>query len=146
MPNEQPILAWHPSPHELLAPVYLKSRAELIRRTKPESEIELWLRLMKPVQGKLPQPVLDAWQALIDAEGDCRRGYYDPSKSEEDARDARRSAWCAWERACTAWDDAISGHKAGIDALHAVECPDCPWDGTTILPEGRGRVREVEEF
>ena len=22
-----------------------------------------------------------------------------------------------------------------IEALHALECPDCPWNGTTIFPE-----------
>jgi len=34
-----------------------------------------------------------------------------------------------------AYDAAIASAEDDLAALHLEECPDCPWDGTTIFPE-----------
>ena len=39
------------------------------------------------------------------------------------------------DKARAEWDKARADPK--VLALHAKECPDCPWDGRTIFPEAR---------
>lgn len=33
------------------------------------------------------------------------------------------------------WEKVLGEHQVEIEALHKVECPDCPWDGKTIFSE-----------
>lgn len=33
-----------------------------------------------------------------------------------------------------AYWDAYKAWQKEIEALHKLECPNCPWDGTTIFP------------
>jgi len=49
-----------------------------------------------------------------------------PLLSELDAASAK------WFAACAELDDGPS-----VIALHAIECPGCPWDGETIFPEAK---------
>ncbi len=35
-----------------------------------------------------------------------------------------------------AYEEVILIHAAEIEALHDLECPDCPWNGSTIFPNG----------
>ena len=34
-----------------------------------------------------------------------------------------------------AYDKARDAYKPQVEKLHAKECPNCPWDGTTIFPK-----------
>jgi len=81
----------------------IDKRIEYIKYGKPTEEIELRLRLLKPVKGKLPDAVI--------------------------------KVWAVWEKAWAACDETIQKYQSKIEALHTLECPDCPWDGETIFPE-----------
>lgn len=39
-----------------------------------------------------------------------------------------------WEKARADWGKAQQENMPAILALHAQECPDCPWDGQSIFP------------
>jgi hypothetical protein len=41
----------------------------------------------------------------------------------------------AADKALAAYYKALEPYLPAINALHAVECPDCPWDGETIFPK-----------
>ena len=104
------------------------------RRTKNDNNVqeilahmdlqELRLRLLKPVEGELPEAVVKA------------RDAYDKAW---DARDKAGAAYVkamdAYTKAMDAYDKALSDHADEINALHAAECPDCPWNGHTIFPK-----------
>ena len=81
----------------------IDKRIEYIKYGKPTEEIELRLRLLKPVKGKLPDAVI--------------------------------KVWAVWEKVWAACDETIQKYQSKIEALHTLECPDCPWDGETIFPE-----------
>jgi len=83
-------------------------RVEVIKTTKPESEISIRLKLFQPVKGKLPKEVTSA-------------------------RDACDSARDAYDSARNAYDKTLKKHTKAIEALHKKECPDCPWDGKKIV-------------
>lgn len=104
--------AWHIHDRELvevlLEPIEVRRR--YIRQEKPKQERELRLRLLREVQGQLPAAVIAAGEA-----------YY--------------RAWEVYLRARKAYDRALADNREAIEALHAQECPGCPWDGHTIFPE-----------
>ena len=39
-----------------------------------------------------------------------------------------------YDEAWKAYDEAYRACKLEIEALHELECPNCPWDGKTIFP------------
>jgi len=84
-------------------------RVEYIKAKKPAEEIETRLRLFKPVAGWIPE-------RLQRADAEWKR-----------ARDE-------WGRAYAEWERADAECLPALEALHAVECPGCPWDGKTIFP------------
>jgi hypothetical protein len=89
-------------------------RVEFIKTRKPENERELRLRVFKQVKGRLPA----AW-----------------SKAGAAWSKAALAALAAWEKAGAAWDKAYALALPALEALHAKECKNCPWDGETIFPE-----------
>ena len=95
----------------------IDKRIEYIKYGKPTEEIELRLRLLKPVKGKLPDAVIKVWAAY------------------EKARAAYEKALAACDKAWAACDEAIQKYQSKIETLHTLECPGCPWDGETIFPE-----------
>ena len=129
-------LVWHIHHDTLCEPLTqpFETRVSYILSQKLAIEVPTRLRLMKPVRGKLPE-----W---------------------EKARAELLKAGAAWEKAYVEWDKAGAKlDKAGAEfnkahaewgkaraemlkalrhpsvlALHAKECPDCPWDGKTIFP------------
>lgn len=114
-------MVWHAYHAETLCQyVDLKARRAQIEELKPEHELPTRRRLMKPVVGELPQEFVAA----------CEKESV-----------TRKAAWEAWEArearnvACAAQRASYIKHKAEIERLHAIECPDCPWDGKTIFPE-----------
>src|SRR4030067_1149915 len=81
----------------------IQERIDYIKAHKPPHEVETRLRLLKPVQGALPQKLV--------------------------------KAKAAYDKAKAAYNKAYDECLPQIEALHALECPDCPWNGTTIFPE-----------
>ena len=96
----------------------------------------LRLRLLRPVLGSLPTQVIQAGDAYISTrearykawDALVKSGGGDPNASEvyDEALDADAQAWNSVIR-------ALDTHRSEIDALHHAECPNCPWDGETIL-------------
>ena len=83
----------------------IDERIAYIKKEKPQHEIETRLRLLRPVKGELPSEFVTARKA--------------------------------WDKACKARDkarDKGDKHKDTIEVLHKLECPNCPWNGSTIFP------------
>ena len=112
---------WHIHHDTLMEPLIepIENRIEYIKGNKPKNEIELRLKLLKPVEGELPKEFIEAWQKYREA----RQKY-------EEARQKYEEAWqkCVEER---------DGPQ--IFALHEKECPNCPWDEErkTIFPKSQ---------
>jgi hypothetical protein len=118
-------LYWHIHHDILLEPLTepIENRIQFIKVNKPKNEVETRLRLMKPVRGKLPK--LD--KACAEWGKACAE--WGKARAEWD------KACAEWDKARAEWDKACADPK--VLALHAKECPDCPWDGRTIFPEAR---------
>jgi hypothetical protein len=66
---------------------------------------------------------------------------YQATRAEYKAAHAKwRAAYAEWEAAdakyqaaWAEWEDAYRDNLAAIEALHKIECPDCPWNGETIF-------------
>jgi len=93
----------------------IRKRIRYVKKAKPKGEIKLRLKLMKPVKGKLPDEVVKAGEA------------------SNRAGESYVKAWEACDKAWEAYDKALKRHKKAIEALHRKECPNCPWNGKTIL-------------
>ena len=154
----------------------IQERIDFIQAEKPKHEVEIRLRLLKPVQGALPPKLVKArdaylaydkawdafgkdWDAYVKARAAFGKDWdafvkasvayakagdaYDKASVAYDkARDALDKAgdafgkdWDAYDKAKAAYAKAYDECLPQIEALHILECPDCPWDGTTIFPE-----------
>ena len=142
--NERPGLYWHVHHDRLFEYCYDPAeRRAYIRKEKPDAEQALRLRLMQPVRGALWNVALraasdKAWAAYDKAEAavnQARTAYKRAEAAVNQARTAYDKARTAYDKARTAYVHSIPPGQA--EALHAAECPSCPWDGTTIFPEGR---------
>src|SRR3990170_2597468 len=109
----------------------IQERIDFIQAEKPKHEVEIRLRLLKPVQGALPPKLVKA--------GDARGKAEDANAKAWDAYDKAKAAydkdWDAFGKDWDAYRKAYDKYLPQIEALHALECPDCPWDGFTIFPE-----------
>jgi len=110
---EKPQWYWHIH-HDVLLETSsnIAERIEYIKDNKSKGEIETRLHLLKPVRGQLPKPYLRA----------------------EDAYDKAEGTWDKVRKAWKACNKAREKYRPQIEALHAKECPDCPWNGETIFP------------
>lgn len=124
-------------------------RADYIRQYKLPEEHALRFRLFKPVRGQLPAEVVEKARDYADNQLSCigaARVYNnmdqirvafslplcsDNSKIKQNY--VRLLGEC--NEAELAYRKAIEMHREEIEALHVIECPDCPWDGKTISPE-----------
>ena len=102
----------------------IQERIDYIKAHKPPHEVETRLRLLKPVQGALPPKLVKAKAAYAKA----RDAFVKARVAYAKARDAYDKAKAAYNKA---YDECLPQ----IEALHALECPGCPWNGTTIFPE-----------
>ena len=130
---------WHVHHTVLLEWCYnYEERARYIRTNKPRNEQETRLRLFKPVQGRLPEAVVKARQAYDKARQAYLRAYqeaYDKAlQAYVEAYQAYDKASQAYDKAEQALDEVLEDNTAKIEALHAKECPNCPWNGHTIFP------------
>ena len=122
-------LYWHIH-HDILAEPLtepIENRIRFIKNNKPYHEFETRLRLMKPVRGKLPE--LDK----AGAEFVKARAEWDKARAERDKAYAEwNKAGAEFVKASAEWDKARA--DPAVLSLHAKECPNCPWNGRTILP------------
>jgi tetratricopeptide (TPR) repeat protein len=101
--HDEILLEWNTAP--------IANRRKYIREEKPEEERALRLRLLKPVKGRLPEPVARAWVAYDKARDACDK-----------ARAARDKAWAAYDKAWAAYDkarDACDKARAAYDKAWA---------------------------
>jgi hypothetical protein len=144
-PADRELFAWHVH-HDVLMEVLLEPfeyRRLYIKVNKPAKERDLRLRLLKPVEGALPTEVVEVAREYLEAKERREKAWSDYFKEllrlGPDFEDANYS---------TAKDNvlalsvrlkrALYKHRDAIESLHRVECPDCPWDGHTILPKAEG--------
>jgi hypothetical protein len=153
-------LYWHVHHDVLFEYCYdAEERLEYIRANKPESEIETRLRLMRPIVGTLGDPVL--WTKYDKACDGCKKAsdernkawaeydkawaeYAKASDERAKARAEYDKAWAEYDKAWAEYNKALDSWyrsvKPGeVEALHAIECPNCPWNGKTIFPKGGGK-------
>ena len=95
----------------------IESRHAFIDNEKDPPERSLRHQLLKEVVGDLPAALGQAYQALEQANQ-------------------------AWEQVGSdlfsrAWKQTYGDNLPAIEALHKLECPDCPWDGETIFGQGK---------
>ena len=140
-------IAWHVHHRILIEPLTepIEVRRQYIRDTKPPEEQELRLRLLAELRGSLPDPVMRAAAAYVKAHEACRNARAAWRNADADrakACAAWNKAYADWRKAdaeCrpaeAAWVNVLADHAPAIEAIHAQECPDCPWDGRTIFPE-----------
>jgi len=110
--------------HEILLEALtepLKNRIKYIKGTKPEDEIELRLKLIKPVKGKLPSEFIKAEQ------------------EREEAYQAWVKANQAFVKADQAWVKALEDNIPAFEKLHKKECG-CGWSSerSTIFTKDNG--------
>ena len=129
---------WHVHHRVLLEWCYsYNERASYISEQKREDQKETRLRLFKPVKGKLPQEVVEAWQAYIKAWQAIDKAWQALNKARQayyEAQQAYYEASQAYYEARQALDEALHKNMPAIEALHKEECHDCPWNGKTIFP------------
>jgi len=111
------IFCWHIHHGVLIEPLTepLRTKIKYIKENKSKDEIELSLKLLKPVKGKLPQKLIEAGKAYIES-----WPAYDKARK-------------AYSKAREAYGEAEKAHQKEINILHKKECPGCPWNGRIIL-------------
>mgnify|MGYP001583304623 FL=1 len=137
---------WHIH-HDVLAEFAvepIEERIAFIKAKKPEAEIETRLRLMRPIQHKLSSP---DFKEISEAARACR----DARAATKEARQKRHTTQGGFDLYREAYELAnlASSHYQGyknalrhpeyplykeLEALHKLECPNCPWDEDTIFP------------
>jgi len=129
---------WHVHHEQLWEWCYdYDERVAYIRAEKPAGEVELRLRLMQPVRA-VPERMQRAYAEWERAAAERERAYAE----REQAVAERERAYAEWERAAAErerayaqWKRAYAECAPEMEALHALECPDCPWKNGTIFPE-----------
>ena len=121
--------AWHVHHNLLVEPLRkpIKNRIKYIKQHKPKEEQAQRLALLKPVLGALPDSVVKAGADLVIAQTDYEKAY-------EKARVHYGAYYLRYEKAKAAYEEIYEEQQLAIEALHKLECPDCPWDGETIFP------------
>jgi len=145
------IFAWHVH-HLVLVELLtepIEDRIKYIKTVKASTEtqeqIALRLRLLRPVKGMLPIDYDEARDASDKARkvyDEAREACDEARKASDKARKALGEARKVYDEAREACDEAEKTYKGigvacktEIEALHKIECPDCPWDGETIFSE-----------
>ena len=121
-----------------------RGREHYIGIVKPLDEVPTRLRLMHWIKGELPKAVLAdgqtctvAWKAYFEAGAACKAAEAEGGMTFTTKLQAWTKARLAYEDAADAYGKTIESHHDEIEALHKLECPNCPWDGTTIFPEAK---------
>ena len=142
---------WHVHHNELVEwSDNIQERIDYINKDKPKQEIALRLKLLQPVNGKLPDEYVKADEARVkayeardkaDEAWEARVKADEAYEARDKAYEARVKAYKAYEarvKAYKAWEKAREKYKSQIEELHNKECPNCPWNGTTIFVKEAG--------
>ena len=122
-------LFWHIHHDVLLEPLTepLKNRIKYIKENKPKDEIELRLKLMKPVKGELPLEFVEAWQKYKEMKWDSTWERYDNGWFQNDkAWESCDKEWLEYMWAKQKYNKMWQKYLSQIEALHKKECPRCP--------------------
>ena len=124
MKKEKIQFFWHIHHDILLEPLTepIKNRIKYIKENKLKNEIELRLKLLKPVKGKLPKEFIEAEQK-----------YDEAVQKYDEARQKCDEAIQKCDETRGKCDEMWNKYKPQIESLHKKECPDCPWTGTYII-------------
>ena len=76
-----------------------------------------------------------AWETADAAWGTADAAWETAYAAWAKANAAWETAYAAWAKANAARETAYREYLPEIEALHKIECPDCPWDGKTIFPK-----------
>jgi hypothetical protein len=144
---------WHFHHEILMEPLMepFETRQEFIRSNKLPSEIETRLRLFQPVRGKLTLPKYwqeveakweEAYAKWREADAKWREAYAkwrEADAKRQEAYAKRQEAYAKWQEAYAKRQEAYAKWQASpswkeVEALHRKECPNCPWNGSTIFP------------
>ena len=127
----------------------LENRIAYIKANKPANEIATRLRLIRPAVGveqifkAYDEVMVPAWKTYSEAKASAGKTYYEVRASAWKTYDeATASAWKTFNEAVASaektYDAAVApARKAfneAVEALHAEQCPNCPWNGETIFP------------
>ena len=125
---------WHVHHTTLCEPLTepLVNRLDYIRKHKPESEQAIRLALISPVKGTIPAAYVKARVALDKAGA----AFVKARVALDKAGAAYVKAGVAYDKAWVALDKAWAAARPELETLHAIEHPDCPWNGWTIFPGG----------
>jgi len=129
-PDGPPVWAWHIHHTELVEVLIepVASRVAWICDNKDPAEIPRRLERLRPVLGELPEAVAEAGRRLIEAAKVCRKVFGEPTR-----RYRYSEAFTALGKAGRAYHKARKAHAKELEALHAVECPNCPWNGEQLV-------------
>ena len=110
-------IVWH-GHHENQCPLEeltgtIEERRQEIIAEKPRYEHELRLRLLRPASPEAVEAKAAYRAAMATARAGCWGAAMAPAQA--------------------AYDAAVTTALQAILALHATECPDCPWDGHSIF-------------
>ena len=130
---------WHVHHDYLMEWCYDRDKREAyIRGDKPESEQEVRLRLFQPIEAELPPALVEAGRAYHEAHRVCDEAWRKVSDTVGQVYYVAMRAYYVAELTCSkarqACDEVMRSCRAEIEASHAKECVDCPWDGKTIFP------------
>ena len=126
-PKRKSGLTWHRSHDELVEWCWdYDGRLEAIEK-KPPHEVPTRKRLFQFVSWPaMPEDVRKALAACDEAWAAPGQARAALSKAEA----ARDKAWTA-----LALDAVLQRHATEIEAMHRVQCSNCPWDGRTMFPK-----------
>ena len=120
-------------------------RVAYIKIDKPLPEQATRLRLFQMVKGQLPAKYVAAGAKLVAAgaklaaaRAKCvaaRAKYVAAGAKYVAARAKYVAAMAKYVAARAKYVAAMAKYEPKILALHAQECPDCPWNGKTIFPK-----------
>ena len=128
---KKPIFFWHIHHNVLLEPLTepLKNRIAFIKIVKPKDEIELRLKLLKKIKGKLPKEIIEAWQK-------CCIEAWNGQKYFE--------AWQKHKEAWQKYDKTIEKYLPQLKVLHQKECGcDYDFEKNTIFTKENGLEKKT---
>ena len=120
---------WHVDPNRLVEPIMdsLEKRIKYLKYMQRKGT-EILLKLMREVRGELPELYRQAWKNYERAYEAYERAGAVFLPLETQAK-VVHNLESAWEDCLLAFDSCAEE----INALHKIECPDCPWDGKSIF-------------
>ena len=129
---------WHGFHDELCTPLAgsIDERLEEIHSEKPKEEWALRERLLKPIEGQLPEAIIRAVVATAQALEAWHQATYSYKRFDIEISVLDHASYETYCEVRLEEMKVRASYLPEIEALHAQECPDCPWDGETIFPRG----------